>query len=199
MNKLISLLLGLLFCTFVLRAVFAAEPEVMNDGKIVGISLMTDQAQIQGSQFAYPRIQYFDLKNFANTMVVDYQNYEKTIMDFAQRTGIAPQESLAADEIKARAKVVLAELYELSGQALEKKYIEAQVELHQKTLGTIDQIFLPSASNIELRNLINTIRPAVQNKLEWALRIQINYPSQMNFILSELIRSNSYSTILDNN
>lgn len=151
------------------------EPEPMTDGKIVGISLTTDQAQIQGSEWAYPRIEYFDLKNFASAMIVDYENYKSTVLNFSQRTGITPEVSQIAAEIDARGKKVIAEMMKLSGRAMEKRYIDAQVELHERTLGTIDHVFMVHAKHPELRNLVSAIRPAIAGRMEWALRIQYQY------------------------
>ncbi len=173
MIRCIYPLVGLLFAICAL----GAEPptERITDGKIIGISLTTDEAQIKGSQYANPLITYFDLKNFANVMIADYQNYQNSIIDFSYRSGISPERSEIAAQIEARGKQILDELSKLSGRDLEKRYIAAQLELHVRTLESIDKVFLPNVQNLELRNLVSTIRPAIQNKLDWALRIKGEY------------------------
>jgi putative membrane protein len=137
--------------------------------------MTTNTVQIRGSQYAVPRMQYYDILNFANAMVVDYQNYQNILINFSQKSGVSPELSATAREIEARGNEVLEEMKALKGMALEKRYIEAQIELHLKTLDTIDQLFLPNVYNQELRNLINGLRPTVQNRLEWAFRIQKAY------------------------
>lgn len=154
----------------------AAEDEKITDEKIVGIALTTYDAQISGSNYAYPLIYYWDLKNFAHAMTVDYQNYKNTVLDFARRHDITPEESSISKEIAVRGQVALEELSKLQGRKLEHKYLDYQLELHLKTIHSIDDVFLPNVQNRELADLIYKIRPVIVGRLDWAKRIKQVYP-----------------------
>lgn len=152
----------------------AAEP--ITDPKIVGIAIATDNVQIEGSRYSYPLIEYVDLKNFANFMIIDYENYKQTILDVAQRQQIPIEDSEFARDVLARGQVALKELKKLQGRDLEKRYAEYEIELHEKTITTIDKVFLPNVENQELEKLIGNLRPIVMGRLDWAKRIRGMYP-----------------------
>lgn len=176
MKLLLTVGFAVYIIVYLACAFYADAADEITDARIAGIALATDEVQIEGSTYAVPRIAYFDLKNFANAMVVDYQNYRNIMLDWCKRYDVIPEESDESRAVLKRGQEAIEELKRLVGRDFEKRYTDYQIELHVRTIDTIDKVFLPNVENRELRKLILQIRPVIQGRWDWIVRIRATYP-----------------------
>ena len=78
---------------------------------------------------------------------------------------VGSQGDAPADEAKAK-------LTRLSGSEFDAAYIEREVGYHQAVLDAIDGLLIPTTENAELKQLLQTVRPAIVAHLERARGIQ---------------------------
>jgi putative membrane protein len=60
----------------------------------------------------------------------------------------------------------------LSGAAFDKAYIDHEVAYHQQVLDAVDKTLIPSATNAELKALLEKVRPAFVAHLTHAKELQ---------------------------
>ena len=79
---------------------------------------------------------------------------------------------LQRSSLQAEAREAAARLEGLSGAAFDSAYVEREVAYHQAVLDALDQTLIPSATNAELRTLLEQARPAFVAHLEHARSLQ---------------------------
>jgi putative membrane protein len=91
-----------------------------------------------------------DVKAFADDMVRDHEAVNKQALDLVKKLKVTSKtlSKNAADK--------LAELGKLSGAAYDKAYVANEVAYHKAVNGALETLLIPSASNAELKSLLQT-------------------------------------------
>lgn len=85
---------------------------------------------------------------------------------------VTPEPNDVSKSLQQGAEEAKAKLGRLSGSAFDAAYMEREVGYHQAVLDAIDGLLIPTTENAELKQLLQTVRPAIVAHLERARTIQ---------------------------
>lgn len=169
-------LIAILLMSVCMKAASASTPlpdKKLTDAEIVGISLITDRAQIAGSEVVCEKLEYWDLKNLCHVVLNDNRGYENALVNFVKQQGITPVTSEVSDRIEKEGKEALEKLTGLpTGRELDLLYLSYELTVHQDGLKMIREDFLPNVKNYVLGKMLYDNQPNLQNRLDWVMRIQ---------------------------
>jgi putative membrane protein len=148
---------------------FAQKP---NDAQIAAIVVTANQVDIDAGKLAAARTKNADVKQFAQLMVADHTGVNTQATALVTKLHVTPEPNDTSKSLKDGGDKNLAALKPLKGTAFDKAYVDHEVAYHQAVLDTIDKTLIPSASNAELKALLEKVRPAIAAHLEHAQHLQ---------------------------
>ena len=149
-----------------------ARSDRVSDANIAAIVVAANNADIAYASMALNKAVSAEVKAFAQRMIADHNGVNTAAVDLVTRLGVTPVETSISLDIRDNAEVIRDRLREHEGVNFDRAYIDNEIEYHESLLKTIDQTLLPSATNVELRELLRTTRPAVAAHLEHAKRLR---------------------------
>jgi len=145
----------------------AAPPaRTLDDRQIAQRVVDLTRSQEQTSEAVKGRLASPPAWNLAERMEVDHAALER---EFAPLAGTALD---STSNPVAASQGDIAALSKLSGDDLEKAYVDGEVKAHQAMLGAIDNQLLPGARSDELRRRLVDLRAEVSAHLDHAQRVQ---------------------------
>lgn len=143
------------------------------DPQIAAIVVTANQVDIDAGKLAQGRTQTPGVKQFANEMVTDHTAVNQQAVDLVHRLKVTPEPNATSASLKKGGDENLARLKGLHGTAFDKAYVDHEVDYHQAVLDAIDKTLIPSASNAQLKALLEKVRPAIAAHLEHAQHLQM--------------------------
>jgi putative membrane protein len=144
----------------------------VTDAQIAGFLVAANQTEIDAGRLAQSKAQSKDVQAFAQRMVAEHTDMNKSLAGLDQKAHIAPAEDAYSGKLKTRADQTLAELRTLQGSAFDKRYLDHEVYFHKAIVEELDKRLIPAAQNAELKGLLDKARPACQGHLEHAQKLQ---------------------------
>ena len=93
---------------------------------------------------------------FANDMVRDHKAVNDKALALVKKLNVTPQDNDTSKSLTKDADAKRAELAKLSGAAFDKAYVDNEVAYHKAVNGALGETLIPSASNAELKSLLET-------------------------------------------
>jgi putative membrane protein len=161
--------------TFVLTAgaaggVMAApktqEAGQLDDAQIAGRVLAIDRAEVQTAETVKRKLSSGPAWELAQRLSVDDSARDQRLEALA-----APNQPSANDSV-ADGRADGAELANLSGDALDKAYVDREIKEHQSMLAALDSQFIPSAKSEVLQRQLVDLRAETAAQLEEARKVQ---------------------------
>lgn len=152
----------------------AATPkmEPLTDGEIALISELSNKSEVEQGKVAQKRAKNARVKKFANMMVNDHGKSVQEQTKLLTKAAIQTDESALSSQLASESTTQLNTLNQAEAADFDRVYIDSQVDIHQKTLNTIDTELLPNAKNEDLKALLTKMRGAVEHHLKEARDIQ---------------------------
>jgi putative membrane protein len=164
---------GALACAPAERAAIAGAlpgaPEMTN-ADVTGVVQTVNDGQIMTSQAAIERATAAAVREFAQRMVADHTAANERLA--ALEIGAA-QAQMARD-LAESAQAAMQALAQYEGEAFDRAYLAAQIELHEYKLNTLDATLIPSATDRRLIAELERIRGEALEHLEQARQIRRN-------------------------
>jgi putative membrane protein len=145
---------------------------------VAALSLLSCSAQAQGAKPTDPQIAHIaytagvidvaaakqalakssnkDVKAFAEDMVRDHEAVNKQALDLVKKLKVTPEDNDTSKTLSKNAAAKLDELGKLSGAAFDKAYVANEVAYHKAVDSALETTLIPSASNAELKGLLQT-------------------------------------------
>ena len=130
----------------------AAKP---TDSQIAHIAYTAGQLDIDAAKQAISKSTNEDVRAFAEDMVGDHTAVNKQALDLVKKLKVTPKDNDTGHALT-KAADKRAELSKLDGAEFDKAYIANEVAYHQTVNGALETTLIPSASNPELRSLLQT-------------------------------------------
>jgi putative membrane protein len=130
-----------------------AEP---TDPQIAHIAYTAGQLDIEAAKQALSRSSNKDVRAFAEGMVSDHTAVNKKALDLVKKLKVTPEANDTSRALTKAAADKRAELSKLKGTEFDKAYIANEVAYHQTVNGALETTLIPSASNPELKSLLQT-------------------------------------------
>jgi putative membrane protein len=96
------------------------------------------------------------VRAFAEGMVSDHTAVNKQALDLVKKLKVTPEDNDTSRALSKAAADKRAELSKLSGDEFDKAYIANEVAYHKTVNGALESTLIPSASNPELKSLLET-------------------------------------------
>jgi len=126
------------------------------DPQIAHIAYTAGQLDIEAAKQAIGKSKNKDVRAFAEDMVRDHTALNKQALDLVKKLKVTPQDNDTSKALTKQAADKRAELAKLSGAAFDKAYIDNEVAYHKTVNGALENTLIPSASNAELKSLLQT-------------------------------------------
>lgn len=150
----------------------------VTDANVVAMLLASNYTDISYAQLVPARAERTDIKEFARRMLTDHSSLNARVRDLLAKLDLTPEDNVASLDMRDESSEKRDVLRELSGYAFDSTYIENEVSYHRKFLASVDGIMLPRARNAELRQLLESLRPALAAHLAHAEQVRANVLSK---------------------
>ncbi|HLZ06277.1 MAG TPA: DUF4142 domain-containing protein [Bradyrhizobium sp.] len=141
--------------TLLSSAALAAEAK-LTDPQIAHIAYTAGKIDIAAAKQAQSKAKSKEVKAFANEMVRDHEAVNKQALDLVKKLKVTPEDNDTSKALSKQAAEKHAELSKLSGSAFDKAYIANEVAYHKTVNKALETQLIPSASNAELKSLLQT-------------------------------------------
>ena len=141
--------------TLLSSAALAAEAK-LTDPQIAHIAYTAGKIDIAAAKQAQSKAKSKEVKAFANEMVRDHEAVNKQALDLVKKLKVTPEDNDTSKALSKQAAEKHAELSKLSGSAFDKAYIANEVAYHKAVDNALETQLIPSASNAELKSLLQT-------------------------------------------
>jgi len=150
----------------------SAHAQEPSDPQIVGIVQTANQIDISQAKLALKKSKDPQVKEFANQMISDHTNLEKSVRDLAKKLGVTPAPSDTSKQLKQQAAEETKKLNGLHGKAFDKEYASHEVAYHQAVIDAAKNTLIPNAKNGELKSALEGAAPLLQGHMEHAQQLE---------------------------
>ncbi len=127
-----------------------------NDAQIAHIAYTAGLADIANAEQALKKSKNKDVRAFAENMLRDHKAVNDKALALVKKLKVTPQDNDTSKAIAKGQADERAKLAKLSGKAFDKAYAENEVAYHKTVNGALESTLIPSASNAELKSLLET-------------------------------------------
>ena len=137
-------------------SVALAEGAKPTDPQIAHIAYTAGVIDIAAAKQAISKASNKDVKAFAEDMVRDHEAVNKQALDLVKKLKVTPEDNDTSKALSKQATEKLAEVAKLNGADYDKAYVANEVAYHKAVNGALETQLIPSASNAELKGLLQT-------------------------------------------
>jgi putative membrane protein len=126
------------------------------DPQIAHIAYTAGQLDIEAAKAAISKSTNKDVRAFAEDMVRDHEAVNKQALELVAKLKVTPEDNDTSRALTKQAAEKQADLAKLSGADFDKAYVANEVAYHKTVNGALATTLIPSASNPELKSLLQT-------------------------------------------
>ena len=141
---------------FIAGSTLAYAGDKPTDPQIAHIAYTAGVLDVKAAEQALTISKNKDVLEFANNMVTDHKAVNELAVALVTKLGVTPEDNDTSKALTAQADAKLAELAKLSGADFDKAYVSNEVAYHKAVNGAVADVLIPSASNAELKSLLET-------------------------------------------
>jgi putative membrane protein len=142
--------------TLVSSAALAQGAAKPTDPQIAHIAYTAGVIDIAAAKQALAKSASKDVKAFAQDMVRDHEAVNQQALALVKKLNVTPEDNDTSRSLSKQAADKLAELAKLKGAEFDKAYVANEVAYHKAVDGALETLLIPSASNAELKSLLQT-------------------------------------------
>lgn len=154
MARFVSLAAGAVLL-FAGGAAFAQSAK-LTDPQIAHIAYTAGEIDIKAAKQALEKSHNKEVRQFAQDMVRDHSAVNKQALALVKKLKVTPEDNDTSRALSKQASEKRAELGKLKGAAFDKAYVANEVAYHKTVDNALETQLIPSASNAELKNLLQT-------------------------------------------
>jgi putative membrane protein len=139
-----------------LGGVASAQGAKPNDAQIAHIAYTAGLADIANAEQAMKISKNKEVREFAQDMLRDHKAVNDQALALVKKLKVTPQDNDTSKSIAKGQADKRAALGKLSGKAFDKAYADNEVAYHKTVNGALQTTLIPSASNAELKSLLET-------------------------------------------
>lgn len=133
-----------------------AQSAKPTDPQIAHIAYTAGQLDIEAANQALAKSKNKEVRAFADDMVKDHSAVNKQALALLTKLKVKPEDNPTSQALTKQAAAKRAELAKLSGKAFDKAYVDNEVAFHKTVNNALETQLIPSASNAELKSLLQT-------------------------------------------
>jgi len=135
---------------------FAQAADKPTDPQIAHIAYTAGVIDIEAAKLAVEKSKTKEVVDFANSMLADHEAVNVQALDLVKKLNVTPEDNDTSKALAAAAAAKRDELSKLDGAAFDKAYIDNEVAYHAQVNGALETLLIPSATNPELKSLLET-------------------------------------------
>ncbi|TAK11049.1 MAG: DUF4142 domain-containing protein [Acidobacteria bacterium] len=135
---------------------FAQSSPKPSDPEIAHIAYSAGVIDVEAAKQALEKSKNPDVRAFAEGMVRDHEAVNVQALALCRKLNVTPADNATSRSLAEAAAAKRAELAKLSGAAFDTAYVANEVAYHKAVNGALAQLLIPSASNAELKALLQT-------------------------------------------
>ncbi|MEO5760573.1 MAG: DUF4142 domain-containing protein [Mesorhizobium sp.] len=140
---------------------FDAAPQVQaadkpTDPQIAHIAYTAGVLDVEAAKQALKKSKNKEVIDFAKDMVRDHEAVNVQALDLVKKLKVTPEDNATSKALTKAAAEERAKLAKLKGAAFDKAYVDNEVAYHKQVNGALETLLIPSASNAELKGLLET-------------------------------------------
>jgi putative membrane protein len=135
---------------------FAQSAAKPTDSQIAHIAYTAGVIDVAAAKQALARSKNKDVRAFAEDMVRDHEAVNKQALDLVKKLKVSPEDNDTSRSLNRQASEKKVELSKLSGAAFDRAYVANEVAYHKTVNGALETLLIPSASDAELKSLLQT-------------------------------------------
>jgi putative membrane protein len=128
----------------------------LTDPQIAHIAYTAGEIDIKAAKQAETKASNKEVKQFAQDMVRDHEAVNKQALALVKKLNVTPEDNETSRALSKQAADKLADLGKLKGADFDKAYVANEVAYHKTVNNALEAQLIPSASNAELKNLLQT-------------------------------------------
>jgi len=148
----------------------APQPR-LTDAEIAHIAVTANQLGATAAEQALEKSRQPDVRAFAETMIRDHEAVIGQAAALAERLGVTPEDNETSRGLASTAEATLERLDGLDGAAFDLAYVENEVTYHEAVIAAVEDTLIPNTSNQELKELLQSVLPALEAHREHAERL----------------------------
>ena len=133
-----------------------AQNTKLNDAQIAHIAYTAGVLDVEAGKQALAISKNKEVRAFAEQMVKDHTAVNEQALALVKKLKVTPEDNATSKALTTQAAAKRAELAKLSGAAFDKAYIANEIAFHKTVNGALETQLIPSASNGELKSLLQT-------------------------------------------
>jgi len=137
-------------------ASFAQAADKPSDPQIAHIAYTAGVIDIDAAEQAIKKSKNKTVVAFAKDMLRDHEAVNKQALDLVKKLNVTPEDNATSQALTKAAADERKKLSGLKGKAFDKEYIANEVAYHRQVNGALETLLIPSASNAELKSLLET-------------------------------------------
>jgi len=126
------------------------------DSQIAHIAYTAGVIDVTAAKQALEKSTNKDVKAFAADMVRDHEAVNEKALALVKKLKVTPEDNDTSRTLSKNAAAKLKELSKLTGAAFDKAYVDNEVAYHKAVDNALETLLIPSASNDELKSLLQT-------------------------------------------
>ena len=137
-------------------AAMAQGAAKLTDPQIAHIAYTAGQIDIQAAELALKQSKNKEVRAFADDMVRDHKAVNEKALALVKKLNVKPEDNDTSRSLSKAAADKKAQLDKLNGAEFDKAYVANEVAYHKTVNGALESTLIPSASNAELKSLLQT-------------------------------------------
>jgi putative membrane protein len=133
-----------------------AAAQTPSDAEIAHIAYTAGNLDIAAAKLALTKTQNVKVREFAATMVRDHEAVNVKALEVVKALDVTPKDNSTSKALSEAANATLERLNGLSGAAFDAAYVDNEVAFHRTVNGALKETLIPSASNAQLKSLLET-------------------------------------------
>lgn len=149
--------LGKLAATLLIAATgYANAADKPTDPQIAHIAYTAGVLDVKAAEQALAISKTDAIRAFAANMIADHNAVNEQALALVKKLGVTPEDNDTSKSLAAQAESKRAELAKLSGADFDRAYANNELAYHKAVNGALATLLIPSASNAELKSLLET-------------------------------------------
>ncbi|WP_341878506.1 DUF4142 domain-containing protein (plasmid) [Aminobacter sp. P9b] len=142
--------------SLLLAAPLASAADKPTDPQIAHIAYTAGVIDVEAAKLAISKSKNKDVVAFAEDMVRDHEAVNTQALDLVKKLNVTPEDNDTSRALTKAAADERAKLEKLDGAAFDKAYVDNEVAYHKQVNGALESLLIPSASNADLKALLET-------------------------------------------
>lgn len=164
--------LGLLALFLFLLPINAQESPKLSDPEIASVAVVANQIDIDFANIALKKSKNKEVLDFAKRMIEDHKAVIAQAVALVKKLGVDPKDNAVSQSLLKDAEATKSILNKASKKEFDKTYVDNEVAYHEKVIGAVNGLLIPGSNNQELKELLETVVPALEAHLGHAQMIQ---------------------------